>query len=104
MLGQGSQIAASAAPANVGLTAFQVAVVQAKVFEKTLEEVSDRAEKTAETLEQKAKAEQQRAREQLAKQRGGVDVVVDGSAPAPTQKAADSSDPPANGGEVDIQV
>ena len=35
--------AASTAQANVGLTAFQIAVVQAKVFEKTLEEVSDRA-------------------------------------------------------------
>ena len=102
--------AASTAQANVGLTAFQIAVVQAKVFEKTLEEVSDRADQTAKELERKAVEEQKRVRERLAQARGGVDIVVDG---ADTSKSAATKDanaqnpaeaPAQDGGGVDITV
>jgi hypothetical protein len=109
MLIGNSNSAASTAQANVGLTAFQIAVVQAKVFKKTLEEVTDRADQTARELERQAVEEQKRVRERLAKERGGVDVVVDGtdSAKSDSAKNADApkqADAPAKVGGVDITV
>ena len=98
-----SSISAVSAPANVGLTAFQVAVVQAKVFKKTLAEVSDRADATARVIERKADEQRQAVRERLAKQRGGVDVVVDDSSPA-KKDAKQDVDAPSPGGEVNIKV
>ena len=103
MLIESSISAVSAAPANVGLTAFQVAVVQAKVFKKTLAEVSDRADATARVIERKADEQRQAVRERLAKQRGGVDVVVDGSEPA-KKNAKQDVNAPSPGGEVNIKV
>ena len=102
MLNEVSHNAASAVPTNVGLTAFQVAVVQAKVFEKTLEQVSEKREQETRAIEQKAAEQRQRVRERLAALRGGVDVVVDDK---PEPKASDSgakSDAP--GRSVDIEV
>jgi len=103
MLNDSSTSAVSAAPTNVGLTAFQVAVVQAKVFKKTLAEVSDRADETARALERKADEQRKQVRERLAAQRGGVDVVVDGGAPAKPEPKQDVATP-LSGGEVDIKV
>ncbi len=107
MLSDSSNSAVSAAPTNVGLTAFQVAVVQAKVFKKTLAEVSDRADQTAEALERKAEEQRQAVRERLAKQRGGVDIVVDGTGkpadnPAKADAGKDSVQAPSGG--VDIKA
>lgn len=98
-----SSTSAVTAPTNVGLTAFQVAVVQAKVFKKTLAEVSDRADDTAKALERKAEEQRQAVRERLAKQRGGVDIVVDGSEPVKKEVKQDVEAPKPGGG-VDIKV
>lgn len=103
MLNDNSTSAVSAAPMNVGLTAFQVAVVQAKVFKKTLAEVSDRADETARTLEHKAEEQRQKVRERLAIQRGGIDIVVDGSEPA-KQDVKQDVNATSPGGEVNIKV
>jgi len=103
MLNDSSTSAVAAAPTNVGLTAFQVAVVQAKVFKKTLAEVTDRAEDTARTLERKAEEQRQQVRERLAQQRGGIDIVVDDSKPAKKDPKQDVDAAPP-GGEVDIKV
>jgi hypothetical protein len=103
MLNESSTSAVLAAPTNVGLTAFQVAVVQAKVFKKTLAEVSDRADDTAKVLERKAEEQRQTVRERLAQQRGGVDIVVDGSGPA-KEKSTQDANVPSPGGEVDIKA
>ena len=79
MLNDRNNSAVSTALANVGLTAFQIAVVQAKVFKKTLEDVGNRADQTAKELERKAEERDKELRARLADQRGGVDIVVDGS-------------------------
>lgn len=105
MLNESSTSAVPTALANVGLTAFQVAVVQAKVFKQTLEDVSTRQKVEAEARERKAEEQRQRVRESLAKLRGGVDVVVDGSKAGDvgeTEKPA--ADPNPKGREVDIEV
>lgn len=104
MLNDGSASAVSAAPTNVGLTAFQVAVVQAKVFKKTLAEVNDRADDTAKALERKAELQRQQVRERLAKQRGGVDIVVDGTEPAKKKDVKQDVNAQSPGGEVNIKA
>ena len=101
MLIEGSTSAVQSAPANVGLTAFQVAVVQAKVFEKQLIEVGKSREQEA-----SAQEERQKAREEEVEGRGGVDVVVGaseepgGGGPA----VAEQADASPKGREVDIEI
>lgn len=99
-----SSTSAVTAPTNVGLTAFQVAVVQAKVFKKTLAEVSDRADDTAKVLERKAEEQRQAVRERLAKQRGGIDIVVDGGGEPVKKEVKQDVEAPKPGGGVDIKV
>ena len=98
--------AAEAAPTNAGLTAFQVAVVQRKVLEKTLQDVN--ARKEAEGKEQQARAEEQRERqraiEQVAKERGGVDVVVKRSDRGAEVETKPPPDVGTSGTKVDIKV
>lgn len=104
MLNESSTSAVPTALANVGLTAFQVAVVQAKVFEKTLEDVSIRQKEEAEARERKAEEQRQRVRKRLAEQRGGVDLVVDGSKASDAGESKPAADPNPKGREVDIEV
>ncbi|NQU61177.1 MAG: hypothetical protein HQ512_08615 [Rhodospirillales bacterium] len=112
MLNESSTSAGSSAQASVGLTAFQVAVVQAKAFEKTLEEATNRREQEISALAKKAAEQRQKVRENLAEQRGGVDVVVESSnnagqsivgdnAKATSQPAPEQS---SKSHEVDIKV
>jgi len=101
MLDDRSTTAVLTAPANAGLTAFQVAVVQQKVFEKTLQEVSEKQELAAEVQARKSEAQRQRIRERIADLRGGVDVVVDDS---PSEKASGASEDSPSSREVDIKV
>ncbi len=109
MLNENTTSAILAARANVGLTAFRVAVVQAKAFEKQLEEVNDRkaeefrAEKTR--VEEKNAAEQsQESRGAQAEERGGVDIVVDESSQSGANQLANEVDSSSKGQEVDIEV
>jgi len=107
MLNESSGIAVSTAQATVGLTAFQVAVVQAKVFVKTLEEATDRKEQEARAQAQKSAEQRQKIRESLAKKRGGVDIVVDNSESAASATAKTSEPAPeqkAKGKEVNIEI
>ena len=103
MLSKIATSAVSRAPADAGLTAFRVAVEQAKVFEKTLEEVSDRQEKETEFLVRKAEEQRQKVRENLAQVRGGLDIVVENDNSQSSQ-AAPEAEPASKGQEVDIEV
>lgn len=106
MLIENSSSAFQVAPANVGLTAFQVVVMRAKELEKTLQQVSARQAQDAK--EQKARAEEerelQRAAEYAAEQRGGVDVFVDGSDRSAAGGSGPQPDADSSGGKVDIEV
>lgn len=97
------------ARANVGLTAFRVAVVQAKAFEKQLEEVNDR--QAEEARADKARAEEKSAaeksqvlRQAQAEERGGVDIVVDESGQSGANQLANEVVSSSKGQEVDIEV
>ena len=109
MLNENTTSVALAARANVGLTAFRVAVVQAKAFEKQLEEVNDRqaeefkAEK-ARAEEKSATEESQKLRQAQAEERGGVDIVVDESGQSGANQLADEVVSSSKGQEVDIEV
>lgn len=70
-------------PQDVGLTAFRVAVVQQRAFEETLERVSEKQSRESEDIERKAEA----SREQQARDRGGVDIVVRDDEGAEQQQA-----------------
>ncbi len=104
MLIDNSISAGSPARANVGLTAFQVAVAQVKVFEKTLEDVADRQERVADQQAQKSEAQRQKARQLIAEARGGVDVVVERSENAPAENPAPVTDVNAQNNKVDLEV
>ncbi|MCH7937041.1 MAG: hypothetical protein IH994_08120 [Proteobacteria bacterium] len=90
--------------ANVGLTAFRVAAVQAKVFEKTLEEVTDRQEQVVNEQARKSKALRQKVSQQAAEAQGGVDVVVERSESAPANDPAPVANANAQGNKVDLEV
>ena len=94
--------AAQAAPANVGLTAYQVAVVQAKVLQETLKDVS--ARQAENTKEQQARAEERRERQRAAEERGGVDIVVGGSDRSTEGNSKPLPDAGSLGGKADIEV
>ena len=109
MLIENTTSAILAARANVGLTAFRVAVVQAKAFEKQLEEVNDR--KAEEARAEKVKAEEkntadhsQESRGAQAEERGGVDIVVDESSQSGANQLANEVGSSSKGQEVDIEV
>ena len=88
---------------NVGLTAFQIAVVQQKAFEETLERVSEKQSQVSEDIERRA----EEAREARARERGGVDVVVredDGKrSDAPDQDPAEQT-AESSSGKLDVVV
>ena len=88
MLHSGSISSGSPVQANVGLTAFQVAVAQVKVFERTLKDVADRQERVADEQAEKSEAQRQKVRQQIAEARGGVDVVVERPENAPAENPA----------------
>ena len=92
--------------ANVGLTAYQVAAVQAKVFEKTLSDVTRRQEEVVDEQARKSEAQRQKVREQLAEARGGFDVVVESSENASAEKPAPTpvTDDKAQGNKVNLEV
>jgi len=109
MLDKSATSAVQTAQANVGLTAFRVAVVQAKLFEEKLEGFKDR--KAEEVKTEKAKAEErkdteesQKAREAQAEERGGVDIVVDESPQSGANQMAEEVASSSKGQEVDIKV
>jgi len=77
MLSELATSSLSRGPADAGLTAFRVAVAQAKAFEKTIEEVSKRNEQDNESLARDAEEQRKRVRENLAQSRGGLDIVVE---------------------------
>jgi len=105
MLNESSTSAVQSALANVGLTAFQVAVVQAKVFKQTLEEVSTRQKEQVDAQERTTEEQRQRVRESLATLRNGVDVVVGGSEDdSDTGDNQPVANPNPQGREVDIEV
>ena len=89
---------------NVGLTAFRVAVVQQQAFEETLERVSEKQSQVSEDIERKA----EEAREQRARARGGVDIVVRDDEPGERQRPATddvaAGDAAVVGSRVDVQV
>ena len=101
MLIEGATSAVQAAPTNVGLTAFQVAVVQAKAFEKQLIEVGKSREQEASAQEKR-----QKAHEEDAEGRGGVDIVV-GASEEPgggDPAVAEQADASPKGREVNIEI
>lgn len=104
MLNESSIIARPPAQANVGLTAYQVAAVQAKVFEKTLSDVTHRQEQALDEQARKSEEQRQKVREQIAEARGGVDVVVERSETAPAKNPAPVPDVNAQRNKVDFEV
>ncbi len=72
MLNDSSITARPPVQANVGLTAYQVAAVQAKVFVKTLSDVTQRQEQVVDEQARKSEAQRQKVRQQVAESRGGV--------------------------------
>ncbi len=104
MLHESSISAGSPARANISLTAFQVAVAQVKVFEKTLEDVADRQAQVTDEQAQKSEAQRQKVRQLIAEARGGVDVVVERSENAPAENPAPVTDPNPQGNKVDLEV
>lgn len=109
MLNENTTSAILAARANVGLTAFRVAVVQARAFEEQLKEVNDH--KAEEVRAEKARAEEKNAAEQSqesrgaqAEERGGIDIVVDESRQSGASQLANEVNTSSKGQEVDIEV
>ena len=99
MLNESSIFTRPPVQANVGLTAYQVAAVQAKVFEKTLSDVTRRQEQTLEEQARKSEEQRQKVREQIAEARGGVDFVVERSESVPAKNPV-----PTPGTEVNPQT
>ncbi|MDA0305571.1 MAG: hypothetical protein O3B76_04700 [Proteobacteria bacterium] len=110
MLSELATSSLSRGPADAGLTAFRVAVAQAKVFEKTIEEVNKRQEQDNESLARDSEEQRQRVRENLAQARGGLDVVVgndnaqSASSSQPAVEAASASASASKGQGVNIEV
>ncbi len=103
MLSRINTVPVSRAPVDAGLTAFRVAVAQAKVFEKTIEEVNNRQVEQTEELVRKAEEQRQKVRENLAQVRGGLDIVVENDN-STTSQPAPEAEPASKGQEVDIKV
>lgn len=89
---------------NVGLTAYQVAAVQAKVFVKTLSDVTQRQEQVVDEQARKSEAQRQKVRQQIAEARGGVDVVVERSENAPAENPAPVTADNAQSNKVDFEA
>ncbi len=104
MLHESSISAGTPVSANVGLTAFQVAVAQGKVFVKTLSDVTQRQEQVVEEQARKSEAQRQKVRQLIAEARGGVDVVVERSENAPAKNPEPVTDVNAQSNKVDLEV
>ena len=90
--------------ANVGLTAYKVAAVQAKVFVKTLSDVTNRQEQVVDEQARQSEAQRQKIRQQVAESRDGVDVVVESSENVPAENPTSVRNAAPQGNKVDLQI